>query len=223
MMKKDIQNTASGCHDHAVRGRVSRATHTTTQSRGRGTRYLKQVLSHWAFSLHHDQRGNIGVLLLFIILAFFGLLGMIWNTAEFGTRKQNVQNAADSAANGAQMWVARSFNMISATNMLMCENGSAQAIQASVVPTATAVQSRLNSEQATANRLLTGTQPGVPEVNVPDVEYFEELLGLGPWTNNGEGTTLLTDYNNLQQQINTLLPKVVSQLPAAQGARLRHR
>ncbi len=175
----------------------------------------------WLMHLHRDDRGNLGVLLLMTILALVGLLGLIWNTAEYGTRRQNLQNASDAAAHAAHTWVARDMNLVTATNILMCENASAQAILLSITPAITSLQSRLTQEQQNANRLLVGNQPGSPKSNIPDTEYFEELLSLGAWTNSGRGSTLLVDRNNLEQQIRAQLPAVLALMPVAQATQLQ--
>src|ERR1700691_4813730 len=100
--------------------------------------------------LHTDDRGNLGVLLLMTVWALVGLLGLVWNSGEYATRKRQVQAAADSAAQAGDLWVSRTTNATASTTLLMSENGSAEVILRSVTPTAQAIQSRITSEQTQA-------------------------------------------------------------------------
>lgn len=40
--------------------------------------------------LHRNQQGNIGILLLLIILCLVGLIGVVWNTSELATRREGL-------------------------------------------------------------------------------------------------------------------------------------
>ena len=108
-----------------------------------------------ARAVHRDERGAIGFLVLFIMFALLGLMAMVWNTGDLATKRQQIQNAADADAHAAEIWTARTANLLSATNMLICENGSAEAIYRSVQPTATSIGNELTNERNRANRALT--------------------------------------------------------------------
>src|ERR1700722_10244999 len=90
---------------------------------------------HLLHRLHTDDRGNLGVLLLLTVWALVALIGLVWNSGEYATRKRQVQAAADSAAHAGNMWVSRTTNATAATNLVMSENGSAEVILRSVAPT----------------------------------------------------------------------------------------
>jgi hypothetical protein len=171
--------------------------------------------------LHRDDRGNMGVLLLLTIWSIVALLGLLWNSAEADTRRTNMQTAADSAAQAAETWVARTNNVITATNMVMCQNGSAEALLNSLTPTENSVGSRLVQEKQKARRLLLGDQPGTAEAAIPDTEYFEELLGFGAWANSGRGVGLLVDRATLEQQITAELPVILPALPPPEAKALQ--
>jgi hypothetical protein len=158
-----------------------------------------------AVRIHRDERGNLGILLLMCIVALSALIGFVWNTGEYVTRRRHAQLAADAAAHGAALWTSRTTNLVSATNMLISENGSAQVIWSAVSPTATSIEKRLNNERANAQRLLYGTTVGTPERNIPDMEYWEELLGFGPWAGRSRGQTLLTTLASVQTDLNRRL------------------
>jgi hypothetical protein len=160
--------------------------------------------------LHTDDRGNLGVLLLLTVWALVALLGLVWNSGEYATRKRQVQAAADSAAQAGNMWVSRTTNSTTATNLVMSENGSAEVILRSVAPTTQAIQTRITSEQTQAKLLEQGNTPNDPEKNIPDCEYFEQLLGFGAWSGNGQGDQLQSTLSNLtppvQQAVQRVLP-----------------
>ena len=171
--------------------------------------------------LHRDDRGNLGILLLMTVWTFVVLLAMVWNTGEFATRRRHVQNAADAAVHAGNLWVSRTSNLTASTNMVLSENGSAEVILRSVQPTIDAIQSRLDSELKRANLLLTGSTQGSPEKNIPDTEFFQELIGFGNWQGKGRGTVLQKDLATLVPQIDAALKRILPLLDAAQAARLK--
>ncbi|MGA2499355.1 MAG: pilus assembly protein TadG-related protein [Tepidisphaeraceae bacterium] len=91
------------------------------------------------------------LLTLFALVAFIGL---VWNTGEYATRKHNIQAAADAAAHSAQTWNSRTSNIVSATNQLIAENGSAEVILRATGATVEAIRLRLEGETARIQQQL---------------------------------------------------------------------
>jgi hypothetical protein len=115
-----------------------------------------------------SERGAIGILLLFCIWAVVLLLAMIFNTAEVATRKQQAQTAADAVAQGSATWLARTTNQANATNMLICENGSAEVIWRAVPDTSTSLHTALNREMQAAQNLSANNAARQALVNFPN-------------------------------------------------------
>ena len=63
-----------------------------------------------------DDRGNIGVLMAFVIFIVIGSMMMTWNSAQLSKEKMRLQNAADSAALGFCVWQARGMNTLQNIN-----------------------------------------------------------------------------------------------------------
>ncbi len=110
--------------------------------------------------LHRDDRGNLGILLLLTIWALIGLIGMVWNTSEYATRRQHVQNAVDTSAHSAVEWTSRTTNLLAASNVLMGENASAEIILRAIPPTISGLRSRLNREAQMIAQALGQAQQG---------------------------------------------------------------
>src|SRR3982751_4348962 len=157
--------------------------------------------ARWPARLHADDRGNPATLLLLVLWALVALIGLVWNTGEYATRRRVVQTAADSAAHAANLWTGRTTNLTAATNMVMAQNGSAEVILRSVSPTAQSIQKRFDAERKRANQLKEGNTPGQPEINVPDCEYFEELLGFASFAGNGRGDKRMKDLQGLTPDV----------------------
>ncbi len=183
----------------------------------KGAAMTSRLIERW----HANDRGNLGILLLMTIWALVGLIGLLWNTGDVAAHHAIVQNASDTSAHTAATWVSRTTNLVAATNQLLAENGSAEVIWRSVDPTSQAVGNRLNSEQQTTQRLLTGATPGTPESNIPDMEYFEELLGLGAWAGSGRGDGLMTTFTGLATDIPTGVNIVTPHMSGPDAAQLR--
>ena len=179
-----------------------------------------RLTASWFQRLHVDDRGNLGVLLLMTVWALVVLIAMVWNTGEYSTRRRHVQTAADSVAHAGNLWVSRTTNLTAATNMVMSENGSAEVILRSVVPTRDAIQSRFDNERTRAGNLLQGNTIGQPEKQFPDCEYFEELIGSGAWQGNGRGDNLAKVLANLTPQVTQAANLVLPMLPPQQRQRL---
>ncbi len=109
--------------------------------------------------LHRDERGNIGVLLLLTIMALVALLGLLWNTGETATRRQHVQTAADTTAHSASTWISRTLNAVTAQNMLICQDASAETIWRAVPPTSQWLRDELNRELAEVQQMIAGNDP----------------------------------------------------------------
>jgi len=96
--------------------------------------------------VHRDDRGALSVLLLLTLLALVALIGLVYNAGEYPVRRRHVQAAADASAQGAALWMARTTNIIAATNMLIVENASAEVIWKSTRDTIAAISARLAGE-----------------------------------------------------------------------------
>lgn len=167
-----------------------------------------------------DDRGNLGILMLLTIWALALLVAMVWNTGEFATRRRHVQAAADSAAHSASLWTSRTTNLTTSSNLVMGQNGSAEVILRSITPTRTDIQKRFDNER---NRTLTirdGQRKSEPEQNIPDCEYFEELIGFGAWSGNGRGEQRRKEFNALRPQISRALEVILPLLPPRQAQQL---
>lgn len=114
------------------------------------------LVASWFGRLHRNERGNLGVLMLFVIWALLAMIAMVWNTGEYATRKAAMQTAVDASAHAAVTHPTRALNILSATNLLICENASAEIFYRSVVDTKNGIQNRLNNEERNAtNRIRT--------------------------------------------------------------------
>ena len=130
---------------------------------------------YWLTRLHRDDRGNIGTLLLLTMFVLVGLLALVWNTADVGARRQIVQTAADSAAHSATTWTSRTLNAVTAQNMVIAQDASAETIWRAVPaadtgvdtgsrfgpgtnwpwsPGKSGIKGELNAELALANAML---------------------------------------------------------------------
>lgn len=108
--------------------------------------------------IHRDERGGIGILLLMTVLALAALMGLAWNTAENSIRRRHVQMAADATAHASAMWMSRGTNIISATNMLICQNSSAEVIWRAARDIGPIVKNRLDGEVVRVPRELARIQ-----------------------------------------------------------------
>ncbi len=115
---------------------------------------MKNALRKTLLQLHHDDRGNIGVLLLMVMWALLGLMAMVWNTGDLASRRQNIQTAADSSAHAGALWPARTLNAMSASNMVITENASANSVYNAVPIVYANLKSRFDQEEARAKKLM---------------------------------------------------------------------
>lgn len=109
--------------------------------------------------LHRNNRGAMAVLVLLTIWGLVVMLAMLWNTAEYGMRRQHVQNAADSAAQASATWLARSLNAVAAQNMVIGQDASAEVIWTAVPPTDKKVRAELEKELALAIAMQNNNDP----------------------------------------------------------------
>jgi hypothetical protein len=135
--------------------------------------------------LHHDDRGNMAVLVLLTLIAFITLSGMVWNVGEYAARREQLQATADDAAFAASTWVSRTTNLVDAQNMQICTAASAEAVYDSISVTLNNIDAKLKNEQNEARLLLYGNKQGKPEASVteqylgtfPDAEYVAKIKG----------------------------------------------
>ena len=69
--------------------------------------------------LHGDERGVIGVLSVFAVLALTILLGMVMNVGRSVDAKIRLQNTADGAALSGGVVIARGMNLLAFTNHML--------------------------------------------------------------------------------------------------------
>ena len=108
---------------------------------------------------HRADRGNLGVLSLFVAFAMLALIFMIWNTGEVSARRVHTQRVADTAAHGASTIVARATNVVTADNMIILRAASAETLAAAAVPTIRDVHRRLKFCESLANIMLASIYP----------------------------------------------------------------
>jgi hypothetical protein len=89
---------------------------------------METVMSRRIRQFHRNTDGAISVLTLLTIWCLVALIGMIWNTAEYAVQRQTLQNSVDSSAYAASMWKARTFNQVTAQNMLIAQDASADIV-----------------------------------------------------------------------------------------------
>ncbi len=74
------------------------------------------------------RRGAIAPLLLLSIVVLFAATALVWNTGVATDRKVHAQTAADSTAHSIATLVARSSNLVAASNRLIVRRASAAAL-----------------------------------------------------------------------------------------------
>jgi len=100
------------------------------------------------------------------------LLAMVWNAGDAAAHRRQAQSAADAAAHSAATWTSRSTNQITATNLLIVQNASAQVVWLVYHDTAQAVERRLNTDlqrlDALAERIRQERERNEARPNGPD-------------------------------------------------------
>ncbi len=117
---------------------------------------INHVLRRMATDVHRDQRGGVGILLVLLAFVLVALIGMVWNTGEFSTRKMRAQAVADTAAYGAAQHNARALNLITASNKVIVRTASAEVLAISAVETLVIVGARLTDLSIKATKLMGG-------------------------------------------------------------------
>ncbi|MGN6367688.1 MAG: Tad domain-containing protein [Phycisphaerae bacterium] len=118
------------------------------------TRDSRISIKRWIHKLHHNDRGAISVLVLLSIWCLVATLGMLWNLSEISVRRAQVQTAADSAAHTSALWMSRTLNQITAQNMLIVQDASAEVIWRATTPTQNNIDARLQWELARLDAIL---------------------------------------------------------------------
>lgn len=116
----------------------------------------------------HNDRGALGILMLFCLWGLILLLALIFNTTEVTNRRQQTQTAADAAAQSAALWMARTTNQAAATNMMICQNASAEVVWRSVAATSTDIRNRLNQELVAVGNIGPNDPARIALQNFPD-------------------------------------------------------
>ncbi|MFG0317910.1 MAG: pilus assembly protein TadG-related protein [Planctomycetota bacterium JB042] len=88
----------------------------------------------FARRLHRGQRGNITILFLGMILAFYVAAAAAWNQGLAVSYRVKHQAAADAAAYAAANWMARCMNNCVGANVLINRHVAAHAVAASHLP-----------------------------------------------------------------------------------------
>jgi hypothetical protein len=86
-----------------------------------GLRRMRRTALALPLRLHRDQRGTIGIVGVFTLLALVILLGMVMNTGQQVDQKIKMQNAADAASYAGGVTLARNMNSLALTNQLLSE------------------------------------------------------------------------------------------------------
>ncbi len=113
-------------------------------------------MKRWIRQLHADNEGAIGVLVLLTVWCFVGLIALLWNTAEYSVQRQHVQNAVDAMSYSSSMWMVRTLNQITAQNMLISQDASADIIFRAAKDTEISIDTELQTELA----LITAIEKG---------------------------------------------------------------
>ncbi len=164
--------------------------------------------------LHRNDRGNMGTLLLLTIFALVGILALIWNTSDLGTRRQNMQSAADSTAHASAMAMSRTLNAVAAQNMIMSQDASAETIWRAVPAADTGAN--------VAQPQVAG-QAGIRGELTAELA-LAEAMKKNPWLGDAERQlqkTLADVYNEeslLQQAFGAVNGTYAANMPDAQTA-----
>ncbi len=103
-------------------------------------------MKRWLQQLHHNQQGAISVLVLLTIWCLVALIAMLWNTAEYSVRRQQLQNGVDAMVYAPTMWMSRTLNQETAQNMLIAQDASADIIFRASKVTDRAIDNELATE-----------------------------------------------------------------------------
>ncbi len=76
--------------------------------------------------LHRCRLANVTILFVFMASTMYVATAAVWNTGRVASAKIHAQTAADSAAYSAALWKSRAMNQVTATNMIMLRNLTAQ-------------------------------------------------------------------------------------------------
>ena len=97
---------------------------------------LFRRLARWATSparrFHHNERGNVTVIMMGLVLLFYGLTSSVINTGTVVSEKIQLQTAADTAAYASALHLSRETNLVTAANIAITLNASAQGVNAAV-------------------------------------------------------------------------------------------
>ncbi|MEM1164754.1 MAG: Tad domain-containing protein [Planctomycetota bacterium] len=77
---------------------------------------------------HDDERGNVTMIMLALVIMFLGLLSSVFNTGTVVSEKIQLQTAADTAAYASSLHMAREVNLITAANINITLLKSARAV-----------------------------------------------------------------------------------------------
>jgi len=138
--------------------------------------FPQSAIGNWQSAIA-DDRGNIATLLLLTIFVFVALLAFIWNTTEVATRRQVLQNAADTSAHATATWISRCTNLETAQNMVICQDASMETIWRAVPPADLAVRTELQNELNTIDGWLSS---GDPQFN----ELRNQMISRLRWVDN---------------------------------------
>jgi len=86
------------------------------------------AISRGLLAFQRNQRGQIGFLMLLVLLWLWLLVAVVWNTGTQASTKVQTQNAADTAAYAAALQMSRGLNYIAATNELILRQASARTL-----------------------------------------------------------------------------------------------
>jgi hypothetical protein len=78
-----------------------------------------RAVAGWPRRLHGDEQGTISIVSVFAVLLLTMLLGMVINVGRHADSKIRMQNAADAAAYGGGIVVARGMNGLAFSNHLL--------------------------------------------------------------------------------------------------------
>jgi Putative Flp pilus-assembly TadE/G-like len=107
---------------------------------------METVMSRRIRQFHQNTDGAMSVLTLLTIWCLVALIGMVWNTAEYAVQRQKLQNSVDSAAYSVATWKARTYNQVTAQNMLIAQDASADIVFRAAGDTQNSIEGELTAE-----------------------------------------------------------------------------
>lgn len=156
-----------------------------------------------------EEKGHVVILFTFCVIPLIFLIALIFNTARLTIRKMESQNAADAAALGGGVWMARGMNLMALNNNGMSETISVMITVRSTLQTAETMAELLPAMAAAVGWL----NPGLAAQYLREAAAYRILAAkLKPVDNalsagsTGFGWRVMTALDRLNQSIKAGFP-----------------